>query len=41
LPKLDIDIDKVTRELEDEGVVKFHKPFDNILQTLANSSPRR
>jgi transaldolase len=41
LPKLDINIDKVTRQLEDEGVEKFNKPFDKILQSLANSSPRR
>jgi transaldolase len=41
LPKLDINIDKVTRQLEDEGVEKFNKPFDKILQILANSSPRR
>jgi transaldolase len=41
LPKLDINIDKVTGQLEDEGVEKFNKPFDKILQTLAKSSPRR
>jgi transaldolase len=40
LPNLGIDIDHVTQQLEDEGVVKFNKPFDKILQTLANSSPR-
>ena len=41
LPKLDINIDKVTGQLEEEGVEKFNKPFDKILQTLAKSSPRR
>jgi transaldolase len=41
LPKLDINIDQVTRQLEDEGVEKFNKPFDKILQTLASSSSRR
>jgi transaldolase len=41
LPNLDINIDKVTRQLEDEGVEKFNKPFDKILQTLANSMPRK
>jgi transaldolase len=41
LPKLDINIDKVTGQLEDEGVEKFSKPFDKILQTLAKSSPRK
>jgi transaldolase len=37
LPKLGIDIDQVTQRLEDEGVEKFNKPFDNILQTLGKS----
>jgi transaldolase len=41
LPDLGIDIDHVTQQLEDEGVEKFNKPFDTILQTLANSSPRK
>ncbi len=34
LPKLGIDIDKVTRQLEDEGVDKFNKPYDKLLQKL-------
>ncbi len=41
LPELGIDIHQVTQQLEDDGVMKFNKPFDKILQTLANSSPRR
>jgi transaldolase len=41
LPELGINIDHVTQQLEDEGVEKFNKPFDKILQTLANSSPRK
>ncbi|MBK5282310.1 MAG: hypothetical protein JJE16_09500, partial [Nitrospiraceae bacterium] len=41
LPELGIDIDQVTQQLEDDGVMKFNKLFDKILQTLANSSPRR
>jgi transaldolase/glucose-6-phosphate isomerase len=34
LPELDIDIDEVTRQLEDEGVDKFNKPFDRLMETL-------
>lgn len=41
LPELGINLDQVTQQLEDEGVEKFNKPFDKILQTLANSSPRK
>jgi len=34
LPELGINIDQVTQQLEDEGVEKFNKPFDNLLQIL-------
>jgi len=34
LAQLDIDIDAVTRQLEDEGVEKFNQPFDSLMQTL-------
>ena len=34
LPALGIDIADVTRHLENEGVVKFSKPFDKLMQTL-------
>jgi transaldolase/glucose-6-phosphate isomerase len=34
LPELDIDIDEVTQQLEDEGVEKFIKPFDRLMETL-------
>jgi transaldolase len=34
LPTLGIDIDHVTQQLEDEGVTKFNKPFDKLLETL-------
>ena len=37
LPRLGIAIDEATRRLEDEGVEKFDKPFDLLLQTLAQS----
>ena len=38
LPTLGIDIDHVTRQLEDEGVRKFSEPFDQLLETLAQRS---
>lgn len=34
LPKLGINIDSVTQQLEDEGIEKFCKPFDKLLETL-------
>lgn len=34
LAQLGIDIDAVTQQLEDEGVEKFIKPFDSLMQTL-------
>ena len=40
LPDLGISIDNVTRQLEDEGVEKFNKPFDKLMETLAQRSPR-
>ena len=38
LPELGISIDKVTRQLEAEGVEKFNKPFDKLMETLAQRS---
>jgi transaldolase len=38
LPDLGIDIDKVTQQLEDEGVKKFNEPFDKLMETLAQRS---
>ena len=35
LPQLGINIDHVTRQLEDDGVAKFNKPFDKLMDTLA------
>ena len=35
LPELGISIDNVTQQLEDEGVKKFNKPFDKLMETLA------
>lgn len=34
LQVLDIDIDKITQQLEDEGVAKFNQPFDKLLARL-------
>ena len=36
LRKLGIDIDFVTRQLVNEGIEKFVKPYDNLMKTLAN-----
>lgn len=38
LPELGISIDKVTRQLEDEGVEKFNQPFDKLMAVLAQRS---
>ena len=40
LPELGIGIDKMTQQLEDEGVEKFNQPFDKLMATLAQTSPR-
>lgn len=34
LSGLGIDIDQVTRQLEDEGIKKFNKPYDDLKETL-------
>jgi len=34
LPELGISIDKVTQQLEDEGVKKFDEPFDKLMAAL-------
>lgn len=38
LPELGISIDKVTQQLEDEGVKKFDEPFDKLMETIAKKS---
>ncbi len=38
LPALGISIDKVTQQLEDEGVKKFDEPFDKLMETLTKKS---
>ncbi len=37
LPTLGINIDKVTQQLEEEGVEKFNRPFDELMETLAKT----
>ena len=34
LPELGINIDQVTQQLEDEGVDKFTKAYDQLIETL-------
>jgi len=34
LPELGIDIDQVTQRLEDEGIEKFNRPFDDLMANL-------
>jgi len=38
LPELGIIIDKVTQQLEDEGVKKFNEPFDKLMEVLTKKS---
>jgi len=38
LSELGISIDKVTQQLEDEGVEKFNEPFDKLMETLTKKS---
>jgi transaldolase len=38
LPELGISIDRVTEQLEDEGIKKFNEPFDKLMETLTNKS---
>ncbi len=40
LPELGINLDTVTQQLEDEGVAKFNKPFDKLMETLSQRSSR-
>jgi transaldolase len=41
LPEFGINIDTVTQQLEDEGVETSSKPFDILMEALAQRSPRR
>jgi transaldolase len=35
LSEVDMDINQVTQQLEEEGVEKFNKPYDRLMNTLA------
>lgn len=41
LPELGIDIDKITQQLEDEGIGKFNEPFDKLMEALAKKSQKQ
>lgn len=41
LPELGIDIDKVTQQLEDEGIGKFNEPFDKLMEALSKKSQKQ
>jgi len=34
LAELGVDIDQVTRQLEEEGIEKFNKPYDETMEAL-------
>ena len=38
LPELGINTDKMTQQLEDEGVSKFNEPFDKLMESLTKKS---
>ena len=38
-PNWALSLDNVMRQLKDEGVAKFNKPFDKLMETLAQKSP--
>jgi transaldolase len=38
LPEAGLNLDALTQQLEDEGVAKFNKPFDQLMATLTNRS---
>jgi transaldolase len=40
LPELGISIDKVTQQLEDEGVEKFSNSFDKLMETLEKAAQK-
>ncbi len=41
LLELGISLEKLTQQLEDEGVQKFNQPFDKLIESLAQRSPRQ
>ena len=40
LPHLGLQIDQVAQQLEDEGVIKFNQPFDQLLAALTQTAGR-
>jgi transaldolase/transaldolase/glucose-6-phosphate isomerase len=40
LTEIGIDLDKVARQLEDEGVEKFKQPFDKLLSAIADKASK-
>jgi transaldolase len=40
LSRLAIDLDDVTRQLETEGIEKFNKPYDALMEILAGNPER-
>jgi len=38
LPELKLDINKIAKQLEDEGVKKFNEPFDKLMEALSKKS---
>jgi transaldolase len=41
LKKAGIDIDKITQQLEDEGVAKFNTPFEKLLQAIEDQKNKK
>ncbi len=41
LPELGVELDKMTQQLEDEGIKKFNKPFDKLMEALAIKSQKQ
>jgi transaldolase/transaldolase/glucose-6-phosphate isomerase len=40
LKKGGIDIDKITQQLEDEGIDKFNKPFEKLLKAIEDQKAK-
>jgi transaldolase len=40
LKKNGINIDKITQQLEDEGIDKFNKPFEKLLQSIEDQKAK-
>jgi transaldolase len=41
LPEIGINLDRVTQQLEDEGVEKFNRSFDKLMNALIKKSGER